>query len=284
MSEAGEQHGGGSASGPAAASREAGGTGGAPLRVLVITEDDPLYVIQFFDVFFGACRPEEIELLGITIDDAFHEPLHKTARRMLGFYGPVDFVRQCFRFAAVKLKKRSIATLAQRAGVPLVPCASVNDPAYVERVRELAPDVIVSVAAPEIFKKDLLGAARFGCVNIHSGRLPVYRGMMPNFWQLLHLEPHATVTVHEMVEKLDAGGVLRTLDVAITQPGDGGDSLHRLIVETKRRGADVMLEALRELRAGEAVATPIDMSEKKYFSFPKPGDVAKLRKAGHRML
>src|SRR5215469_5927923 len=64
------------------------------MRVLFITEDDPLYVIQFFDVFFDIYPRDEIDICGITIDRAFHEPLRKTLRRMLGFYGPWGVFRQ----------------------------------------------------------------------------------------------------------------------------------------------------------------------------------------------
>lgn len=251
------------------------------LRVLVITEDDPLYVIKFFEVFFAEYPRDEFDLVGITVDAAFHEPLAKTARRMWRFYGPLDFVRQGMRFAGTKARRCSIASLAADAGVPNVPCpGSVNDPAYVAHAKRLVPDVVVSVAAPEIFRADLLGVARLRCVNIHSGRLPRYRGMMPNFWQLLHGESHATVTVHEMVPKLDAGGVLGTLEVPIRER----DSLHRLIVETKRQGARLMIDVLRRLAVGTAEAQPLDMSDVAYFSFPKPEDVKNLRSRGHRML
>jgi len=252
-----------------------------PLRVLIVTEDDPLYVVRFFEVFFAECPRDRIDLVGITVSEAFHEPMHRTALRMWRFYGPTDFVRLCFRFALAKVKGRNIAALARGAGVPIVPTASVNDPAYVARVRdELTPDVIVSVAAPEIFRRDILGAARLACINIHSGRLPVYRGMMPNFWQLLHGERAAVVTVHEMAEKLDAGGVIDTLEFPLRER----DSLDRVITGTKREGARLMIRVLERFHAGPVAAAPLDMSRKKYFSFPKPGDVRAFRKRGHRML
>ena len=87
--------------------------------------------------------------------------------------------------------------MAARRGIPSIRTHSINDPDYVARVRELAPDVIVSVAAPEKFRREILCAHRVRCVKVHSGRLPKYRGI------LLEGEAHATVTVHEMVEELD---------------------------------------------------------------------------------
>jgi methionyl-tRNA formyltransferase len=251
-----------------------------PLRLLFVTEDDPLYVIRFFEVFFDEYPKDQIEIVGVSVQDAFHEPIWKTARRMLRFYGPIDFVRLCFRYVGVKLRGDSIAKLAERKGLPVVPCGSVNDPAYIARARELQPDVIASVAAPEIFKKEIIGVPALRSINIHSGRLPVYRGMMPNFWQLLHGEKNATVTVHEMVEKLDAGGILGTLE----WPLKPRDSLDRVITGTKQDGARLMIDVLLKMKRGACEPVPLDMTEKKYFSFPKPADVKAFRKRGHRML
>ena len=123
------------------------------LKVLIVTEDDPLYVIRFFDVFFEEYPRDKIEISAITIDNAFHEPLWKTASCLIRFYGPMNFVRLLGRFVQAKLTRRSIARLARQEGIAELPCTSINDPAYVAKVRSLNPDIIMSVCAPEIFKK-----------------------------------------------------------------------------------------------------------------------------------
>ena len=162
----------------------------------------------------------------------------------------------------------------------MYPARSVNAPEYLEQIRHLAPDVIVSVAAPEIFRKEILRTPRLGCINIHSGRLPVYRGMMPPFWQMQRGEPAITVTVHEMAEKLDAGGVLGTVSVPIA----ARDSLDRVITVTKQEGARLLIDVLRKVRLGQATPVPVDMSGASYFSFPKREHVREFRKRGHRLL
>src|SRR4051812_31973963 len=129
------------------------------LRVLLVTEDDPLYVIRFFEAFFEQYPRDEFEIIGITVAKAFHESLLKTMGRMWRFYGPIDFAKLCARFAMVKLRRKSIEALAVQHGVHSMPTSSVNDPAYIDHVKSLAPDVIVSVAAPEIFRKEILSAA-----------------------------------------------------------------------------------------------------------------------------
>ena len=215
------------------------------LRVLFVTEDDPLYVIRFFDVFLAEYPRDEIEVCGITIDRAFHEPLWKTLRRIHGLYGPWGLVRQGLRFIDARLRRRSIEALAALAALPIVRARSVNEPAYIAQIRQMAPDVIVSVAAPEIFKPELLSVTRLGCINVHSGRLPAYQGMMPTFWQMQRGERAVTITVHRMVPRLDTGDVLATKEFALRNC----DSLDRVIKGTKCEGAKLLIRVLRDLRA-----------------------------------
>jgi methionyl-tRNA formyltransferase len=250
------------------------------LRVFFVTEEDPLYVIRFFDIFFADYPRDEFEICGITVDRAFHEPIWKTLRRMQAFYGPWDVFRQGMRFIHTRLRGRSVEALAHTIGVPVVPAYSVNLPEYIERVRAIAPDIIVSVAAPEVFKRELLAVPRLGCINVHCGRLPTYRGMMPTFWQMLRGEPAVTMTVHVMAEKIDAGDVLATQAFAI----EPRDSLHRIIIGTKCESAKLLIRVLRDLRTGRAQPMPLDMVEAGYFSFPSPEDVREFRKRGHRLL
>jgi methionyl-tRNA formyltransferase len=250
------------------------------LRVHFITEDDPFYVARFFEVFFAEYPRDEFEIVGVTIQAPFRERKTATAKRVLSLYGPVDFARLLARFVARKIRRHSIGALARREGIPLLPAGSVNAPSFVERIRALEPDVIASVAAPEIFREAILESARLGCINIHSGRLPTYRGMMPTFWQMLSGERHVTVTVHEMARELDAGAVLGTVEY----PLEERDSLDRVMTETKREGARLMIRVLRELAAGAAVGQPLDMANAGYFSFPKGDDARELRRRGHRLL
>jgi methionyl-tRNA formyltransferase len=245
-----------------------------------VTEDDPLYVTELFASFFAGYPRAEIEVVGISIQKAFNERRLATGRRVLSLYGPRGFAKLLLRLAARRLQGRSIARLARSKGIPLVPTRSVNDPIFVERVKQLEPDVIVSVAAPEIFKPAILEAPRLGCINIHSGRLPKYRGMMPTFWQMRSGEPNVTVTVHEMAEKLDAGAVLGTAECPIEER----DSLDRVMVAAKHEGARLLIRILGELAVGEVRPQELDMSEASYFSFPRRKDVLQLRQLGHRLI
>ena len=60
------------------------------------------------------------------------------------------------------MRGRGISRLTKKAGIPLIGTRSVNSEDYLRRVAELAPDVIVSVAAPEIFRPPLAVDAAVG--------------------------------------------------------------------------------------------------------------------------
>lgn len=255
------------------------GCKGASLRVLFVTADDPLHVVCFFEELIPAV-PDSVSIVGVTVLPAFQERLLKTVRRVLRLYGPVDFARLCLRFAGARMRGRSISRLTKKAGIPLIGARSVNSEDYLRRVAELAPDVIVSVAAPEIFSPPLLSMPRLGCLNVHSGRLPAYRGMMPVFWQLLKGETAAVVTVHEMVEAIDAGRVLDTVEVPLNRQ----DRLSRAMVAAKRAGAVLLVEVLDRIRRGCVTFRNDGLDDDFYRSFPEPEHVRTLRAHGHRML
>lgn len=250
------------------------------LRIFFITEDDPIYVVNFFETFLREYPENEIEICGITVDRAFHESIWATAKRLLRFYGPIDFLRMAGRYLVAKLSRRSIGRLAEEAGLPMVETASVNGSEYLDRLEKIAPDVVVSVAAPQIFKKRLLSLPKLGCINIHCGQLPTYRGMMPVFWQMQNGEDHITMSVHDMVSKLDAGSVLGTREFPLRER----DCLDRVIRGTKQESARLMIDVLRRVARGEAERKPLEMNGASYFSFPTRQDVYAFSKLGHTLL
>jgi methionyl-tRNA formyltransferase len=177
-------------------------------------------------------------------------------------------------------RPRSVEPLAARAGVPVRHLASINDESYLRTLADRHVDVLLSVSAPEIFRAAALRAAPHA-INIHNGKLPFYRGMMPTFWALLHGEPAITITVHTMAEKLDAGEVVAEFPVPIGPD----DSQFDLSAKAKTIAGHEVARLLSRLGTPQWPTTvPVDMSQKRYFKFPTPADVSQLRAQGRRML
>ena len=259
------------------------------LRVALLTQEEPFYLPAALERFCAGCKDD---LVGLIVLPAFNESRWKNAKRLYEFFGPVDFGRLTVRFGLAKVTDKinrmkpltrpfSAHDVAQRHGVPLLTPPKINGAEFIERLRtEIRPDILVSIAASQILKQKVLDVPRLGCINLHSAPLPRYQGMMPNFWTMMHGEPEATVTVHYMVEKLDAGDIVLQKPVPILPR----DSLHALMIRSKEIGVDALLEAIDQIRAGTATPRPMDAAQATYFSFPKRADARKLRDRGHPLL
>ena len=260
------------------------------MRIAIFTQDDPFYLPALIERIVQA---RGADVRRIVILKPFNESLKRTASRVLALYGPVDFVFQGLRFvkhrAAGWLARAmpascsrpwSVENVARKYGVPVDRPGNVNDPAYLAYLkRDVQPDVVLSVAASQIFRKPLLALPPLGCINVHTAPLPRYRGMLPNFWVLLNGESETAVTVHEMNEKLDDGPILMQQAVPIHPD----DTLESLIRRTKQVAAEVVLKVLDQLEAGTAQRLPNDSAAATYFSFPTRADAMLFRQRGLRV-
>ncbi len=255
------------------------------VKVVAVTQSDPFFTGRFFEAFLAETASGPVRLLEIVLLRNFNQSRLALARRFLKFYGPVDMTRLVGRYAVSQWADRfgtprSVEALAARAGVPVRHLASINDEAYLRTLGERQVDVLLSVSAPEIFRQQALAAAPH-ILNVHNGKLPQYRGMMPTFWAMLNGERAVTVTLHTMAAKLDAGEVIAEFSVPIEPTDSAFDISARAKVVAGREVA--------RLLAGLGTAawpTPrmLDMSDQRYFKFPTPADVARARALGRRML
>lgn len=261
------------------------------MRIEFLTHDDPLYTLPFFEEFvprYGA----EFEILQVSACRAMGKRSRgRLVKELLSLYGPLGFTRLAARLAAAsvlgKLPWRrgasrffTLEQLCRAHGIPYRRIGNPNAPDFVAAVAARRAQVVVSVACPYVLKGELLAAPLQGCVNIHHAPLPRYRGMMPTFWQMFHGESKAGITVHLMSARLDEGAALVQDELTI----EPGESLDHLIRRSKRRGAACMAEALRRMRSGRASATPLDVEEGSYFTFPTIAEIREFHRRGLRAL
>lgn len=250
------------------------------LRILFVTQDEPIYVARFFEIFFQEYDPLTFEICGIVTLRAFHEGPLQTFRRLLPVYGLSGTLRMVLLFLKAKLSGKSIPSLSHAHSIPLFKVSTVNSEEFLDTARNLNPDVIVSVSAPERFKDPLLSIPRVCCVNLHSGRLPEYRGMLPTFWQMMNSEPEIVVSAHEMVTKIDAGGLLARASFSV----GGNDSLHTVMLRGKEEGARLVINVLTKILHGERRLTPLEFSKSRYFSYPTRRDALEFRRRGLKFM
>jgi len=263
------------------------------MNIIFFTQEDPFYVKVFFDEFFAKYEKlDEIKAFVISRPMG-KKSTKKLAKQMYDFYGPIDFLKVGTQYVYKKLRARrpvtrkdresvptySVKQLAESYGLNVIERSDLNNPDFHEILSRYEPDLFISVASPIIFKEQLINIPKLDTINIHNAPLPKYRGMLPNFWQLYHDEKQAGMTIHRIDTGIDTGDML----MQHFTPIEPGDSLHDLIVKTKKEGAIQMMKVIEDFRQDKVNYTKIE-GEGSYFSFPTREDVKEFKKREKRLL
>lgn len=141
---------------------------------------------------------------------------------------------------------------ALAAGVEVFTPERPRDPAFVDRLREMAPDACPIVAYGGLIPPEVLAIPRHGWVNLHFSLLPAWRGAAPVQHAVIAGDDRTGASTFLLEEGLDTGPVLDTLTEPIGPADTSGDLLARLAL----RGGGLLVSSLDALESGEAVPTP----------------------------
>ena len=84
-----------------------------------------------------------------------------------------------------------------------------------DKIRQIAPDVMVVVAYGLILPKEFLDIPKYGCLNIHASLLPRWRGAAPIQRAIEAGDKETGISIMQMEEGLDTGPVLLQEKIAI---------------------------------------------------------------------
>jgi formyl transferase-like protein len=98
----------------------------------------------------------------------------------------------------------SLEELAERYSMPLLRAGNLNSPGAAAALGNLKPDLGI-VLGTRILKESTFSVPRLGCINLHKGKVPEYRGMPPGFWELFDGASTAGITVHRVATQLMPG-------------------------------------------------------------------------------
>lgn len=261
------------------------------LRVVIITQEDTFAIPQNLARVMAL---ERVEVLGIYILDVPGAVVNRKwmfvrgfgfsqAARMamrLGWASVQDRLDRLFGYRVLR-EKRSVRAVACRRGIPSAKVTSVNNSEFLNGLKMLSPDVVLSFSAPCVFKRELLELPRFGCINLHCSLLPKYAGLLPSFWVLFHKEKVGGATVHFMDDKIDNGAILLQSEIPI----EPGITMSQLIELTKKVGGELVCRVLEAMRDGRPIVPkPNRAHEGCYFSWPTVSEMRSFRNSGGRMI
>ncbi|MFD3969766.1 methionyl-tRNA formyltransferase [Streptomyces cyaneofuscatus] len=159
-----------------------------------------------------------------------------------------------------KIWSDSVADLAEKHGIPVI-IRNRPDGELVERLNEVAPDIIVANNWRTWMPPEIYNLPVHGTLNIHDSLLPAYAGFSPLIWALINGEPEVGVTAHLMDEELDAGDIVIQRSVAVGPTDTTTDLFHRTVDLI----APVTTEALGLIASGQTEFTRQDRSKASFF-------------------
>jgi methionyl-tRNA formyltransferase len=176
---------------------------------------------------------------------------------------------------------RSLDGLQRQFGFKLVPLASTRTPEALDALAAPGADLFVSIRFGKILGAEAIALPGLGVINLHSGILPDYRGVLATFRALMKGDAKIGCTLHRIDRpSIDTGPIIEigTLEV------DRSRSLFWHVLALYPIGVEIVGRAIGRIAAGEELSgTPQSSEAGKYFSFPDDRELAGFTAAGWRL-
>ena len=145
-----------------------------------------------------------------------------------------------------------VKVLAQKYNIPIMQPVRIKEECLINKLKDMAPAVIVVAAYGKILPKAVLDIPRNGCINVHASILPKYRGAAPINRAIINGEKETGITTMLMDEGMDTGMILLKEVVPIFD-NDTAGTLHDKLKDT---GARLLIRTLDAVMGG--TVTPVE--------------------------
>lgn len=257
------------------------------MKALIITQEEPFYLPVFMSKVLGNYH-NIVALITVSARSKSFALLSQVKERYRVFglkdsiiYGALYFHHKVTNLLSRYIKTKrlySVKSVALKNSVPIYRLKNINEPDSLKFLRSFAPETIISVACPQIFKKDLINLTG-RCINIHAALLPENRGRMPSFWALAKGETVTGVTVHYINEGIDTGNIIVQKPIEISKK----ETWHSLQSKVAEVGATALLEALNKIENGDGAGIPQKIGGS-YNSLPTKQALRAFRAKGRKFI
>jgi len=180
----------------------------------------------------------------------------------------------CDRFLGGQIRG---AVASELAASPPPSFSSPNSPQGLGVLEELQPDLVISIRYRRILREEAIAIPRLGVINLHSGILPDYRGVMATFWAMLAGEKEIGTTLHWIVDSgIDTGPVISSRRKA-TRPDC---SYLANVLGLYFDGCRMIEDAVRAMADGRDAGGHPQPCGGQYFAAPDGRDVERFEARG----
>jgi methionyl-tRNA formyltransferase len=149
-----------------------------------------------------------------------------------------------------KMQMSAVKKFATEQGLFLLQPEKLKDPAFLQILAELHPDLQIVVAfrmLPEV----VWSLPRFGTFNLHASLLPSYRGAAPINWAIINGETETGVTTFFLSHEIDTGEIILQKKIAINEQDSAGELHDRMMIE----GAELVINTVDIILSEKPIAT-----------------------------
>lgn len=145
-----------------------------------------------------------------------------------------------------KLHESDVKIAACELGLPVLQPEKLRDPAFVEALQALQPDLSIVIAfrmLPEV----VWAMPRLGTFNLHASLLPQYRGAAPINWAIINGDRETGVTTFLLNHEIDKGAILAQL----REPIRPDDTIGTLYERLMHLGTGLVTQTVDRIAAGD---------------------------------
>lgn len=156
----------------------------------------------------------------------------------------------------LKLKSSPVKQAAEKAGLKILQPTNLKSPEFQDELRSLKANLQVVVAF-RMLPESVWRMPEWGTFNLHASLLPKYRGAAPINWAVINGEKETGLTTFFLKHEIDTGNIIAQVKEPILDNDSAGSLYQRLM----HKGAELVLDTVRQIETGNVKTVPQDYSE-----------------------
>ena len=170
---------------------------------------------------------------------------------------------------------------------------NINTPKGLEQLSAIKPDVILSIRFGKILREPVIKLPKFGVLNLHSGLLPEFKGVMATFWAMLNTEKASSLdstfkpkdsligaTIHSIDDaSIDTGQIITRIPIELVS----SKSYWWNVLNVYKQSIPELVKSIQTIKCGRPLVGQPQTSAGNYFSYPTEESILAFHKKGFKL-
>jgi methionyl-tRNA formyltransferase len=159
--------------------------------------------------------------------------------------------------------------MAKQLYSPVSILNNINTAEGINKLKQTKPDLIICIRYGLILKNAAISIPCFGVINLHSGLLPRYRGVMATFWAMLNGDTTIGCTLHYIDNhQIDTGRTIASTKLSVYKKR----SYLWHVFTLYEKGILEIAKTVQNIKAEQVITCKAQREGGHYYTFPKADD------------